>query len=109
MAVEFLLILALIFGLALLAVPLSARLPDEGIVAWAKSALSSFRQPVERPGAPVEVHIDDLFAEADEGTGYIDPEQLRSRVVQAREDLVRKGGLAAVLEPGTRLHAAPRS
>lgn len=87
---EIFLLVVLVFGLALLAVPLSARLPEEGLTAWIRSAFGSMREPVGKRDDGVEVDIEDLLDGAEEGTGYISPGALRDRVTQVRDDLTRR-------------------
>lgn len=76
-------------ALALLAVVLGARRPEEGWFTWVRSSFTSVRDDVPGNTGAIDVSIDDLLAEDSEAIGYLSPEGLKGRLAGAR-DLVRR-------------------
>lgn len=79
----------MLVALALLAVPTSARMPEEGIRAWLRSAFRSARDPIGSIGEAKDVDIEDLLADDPSVPGYVTPDQLRGRVDGLKETLSR--------------------
>ncbi|MDO5494199.1 MAG: hypothetical protein Q4G64_00615 [bacterium] len=69
-----------LLGLGLIAVPLSARMPEEGFRAWFRSGVASLREPAPEQGEAEDVDIEFLLSDDPSVPGYVTPEQLRGRV-----------------------------
>ncbi|HHW82458.1 MAG TPA: hypothetical protein GX743_01355 [Actinomycetales bacterium] len=78
-----------LLALAILAVPLSARLPQEGLIAWFRSAFASLREPRLEQDEATDVDIEDLLSDDPSVPGYVTPDQLRGRVDDLRHVFTR--------------------
>ena len=78
-----------LLGLGLLAVPVSARMPEEGLIGWFRSAIASVREPAPVQGESIDVDIEDLLTDDPAVPGYVTPDQLKGRARDLRHAFSR--------------------